>query len=130
MPPLPEVARLDGLPDAVSVYEVGPRDGLQAEPTTLPTTTKLALIERLADAGLTSIEVTSFVSSRRVPQLADADELYRSVRRRPGLRYPALVPNRRGLDRAVAAGVTEIAVFLSATEAFAEANLGTSRQGA
>jgi hydroxymethylglutaryl-CoA lyase len=130
LPGFPQVAPLDGLPRQVRIYEVGPRDGLQAESRSLPTGTKLALIDRLADAGLTAIEATSFVSPRRVPQLADADELMTALTRRPGVRYPVLVPNVRGLERALAAGVEEIAVFVSATESFARANLGTSRQGA
>jgi hydroxymethylglutaryl-CoA lyase len=126
----PAVFASSGLPSQVLVYEVGPRDGLQAEKTVVPLRTKLELIDRLGAAGLTAIEATSFVSPARVPQLGDADELMRALARRPGVRYPVLVPNARGLERALAAGVDEIAVFVSATEAFAAANLGTTVAGA
>jgi len=126
----PEVHPRPGLPSAVRIYEVGPRDGLQAEAGIVPLAVKLELIERLADAGLTAIEATSFVSPRWVPQLADADALFAGLRRRPGVRYPVLVPNQRGFDRAMAAGADEVAVFVSATETFAQKNLGTSRDGA
>lgn len=119
-----------GLPATVDIYEVGPRDGLQAEPAIVPLDTKLELIGRLAEAGLTTIEATSFVSPRWVPQLADADALMARLEHRPGVRHPCLVPNRRGLDRAASAGVTDIAVFVSATERFARENLATSREGA
>jgi len=130
MEPLPDVHPWPGLPRAVRVYEVGPRDGLQAETAVLDVATKLALVERLVDAGLGVIEVTSFVSPRWVPQLADADEVMRRLPRRAGVRYPVLVPNERGLERALAAGATEVAVFVSATERFAAENLGTTRDGA
>jgi hydroxymethylglutaryl-CoA lyase len=130
MPGLPDVHPRPGLPDAVSVYEVGPRDGLQAEPTNLPAAVKLELIDRLADAGLRTIEVTSFVSPTWVPQLADAEEVMAGLDRRPGVRYPVLTPNQRGLDRALAAGADEVAVFVSATETFAARNLNTTVQGA
>jgi len=114
------------LPRAVRIVEVGPRDGLQAEARVVPTATKVALIEQLAEAGLTVIEATSFVSPRRVPQLADAAEVLRALRRRPGVAYPVLVPNLRGLDEALAAGAREVAVFGSATERFSQANLHCS----
>lgn len=110
--------------------EVCARDGLQAEARTLPTDTKLVLLERLADAGHTVIEVTSFVSPTAVPQLADADELLHRMVRRAGVRYPVLVPNERGLERAIAAGADEIAVFVSATEGYARKNLRRSRDEA
>jgi hydroxymethylglutaryl-CoA lyase len=126
----PEVFASPGLPSQVLVYEVGPRDGLQAEATSVPLRTKLELIDRLGAAGLTAVEATSFVSPARVPQLADADELMRALARRPGVRYPVLVPNAYGLERALVAGADEIAVFVSATEAFAAANLGTTVAGA
>jgi hydroxymethylglutaryl-CoA lyase len=126
----PVVHRLSGLPDAVAVYEVGPRDGLQAEKAMVGVAVKLEFIGRLADAGLKAIEATSFVSPRWVPQLADAADVLAALERRPGIRYPVLVPNRRGLDRALAAGADEVAVFVSATERFAAENLGTTRQGA
>jgi isopropylmalate/homocitrate/citramalate synthase len=110
----------------VTVVEVGPRDGLQNEPAVVPTDRKVAFVEALAAAGLPVVEATSFVSPKAVPQLADADELMRAVRRRPGVRYPVLVPNERGLDRALAAGADAIALFTAATDAFAEANVGAS----
>lgn len=120
----------EGLPRRVRIVEVSPRDGLQAESKTLPTETKLALIDRLADAGHTVIEATSFVDPKAVPQLADADDLLRTLRRRAGVRYPVLVPNERGLDRAVSAGANEIAVFASASESYARKNLNRSRDEA
>jgi isopropylmalate/homocitrate/citramalate synthase len=110
----------------VTVVEVGPRDGLQNEPAIVPAQAKLELIDRLAAAGLPVVEATSFVSPRAVPQLADADEVMRALRRLPGVRYPVLVPNARGLERARAAGATEIAVFTAASEAFCQANIGMS----
>jgi hydroxymethylglutaryl-CoA lyase len=107
----------------VTVVEVGPRDGLQNEAAIVPTAAKVELIERLADAGLPVVEATSFVSARAVPQLADADEVLPAVRRRAGVRYPVLVPNVRGLERALAAGADAIAVFTAASEAFTRANI-------
>jgi len=120
------VSRLAGLPRHVRVYEVGPRDGLQNEPTVVDTTVKAEFIERLSAAGLKTVETTSFVRPDRVPQLADAEQLVASFRPRDGVRYPVLVPNARGLERALAAGVQDVAVFASATETFAEKNLGCS----
>ena len=111
----------------MQIVEVAPRDGLQAEARTLPAETKLELIERLTSAGHTTIEVTSFVSPRAVPQLADAETVLRGLRRRPGIRYPVLVPNERGLERALAAGADEIAVFASASDNYSRKNLGRSR---
>ncbi len=108
----------------VRIYEVGPRDGLQNESVVLPTLVKARFIDLLADAGLREIEATSFVSPRAIPQLADADVLLATVPRRRGVRYPALVPNARGLARAEAAGVDAIAVFTAATDAFTTANIG------
>jgi isopropylmalate/homocitrate/citramalate synthase len=103
---------------------VGPRDGLQNEPTPLPTATKLRFIELLADAGLHEIEATSFVSPKAIPQLADADDLLPSVPRRDGVRYPVLVPNERGMTRAEAAGADALAVFTAASDAFTSRNIG------
>ncbi len=114
------------LPEKVTIYEVGPRDGLQNEKTSIPLEVKAEFIARLADAGLTTIETTSFVHPEWVPQLADADELLKLMERRPGVSYPVLVPNERGMDRALAAGVGEIAIFASATESFARRNLNRS----
>jgi hydroxymethylglutaryl-CoA lyase len=107
----------------VRIYEVGPRDGLQNEPDPIPTGAKLRFIELLADAGLREIEATSFVSPKAVPQLADADALMAGLDRRPGVRYPVLVPNERGLGRAEAAGADAICVFTAASEAFTKANI-------
>ena len=114
----------------ITLVEVAPRDGLQAEARTLSTETKIALIERLADAGHTVIEATSFVSPKSVPQLADAEELMKRLRRRDGVRYPVLVPNAKGLDRAIAAGADEVAVFASASESYSRKNLNRSRDEA
>jgi hydroxymethylglutaryl-CoA lyase len=113
----------DDLPDAVTVWEVGPRDGLQNEQAVVPVAVKLEFLDRLADAGLTTIEATSFVHPKWVPQLADAAEVLAGLSTRDGVRYPVLVPNERGLDRALAAGVRHIAIFGSATETFANRNL-------
>lgn len=110
--------------DRVRIYEVGPRDGLQNEARPIPLETKLRYLELLADAGLREIEATSFVSPAAIPQLADADELLARLPRRPGVRYPVLVPNRRGLARAEAAAVDAIAVFTAATDAFTTRNIG------
>ncbi|MGK5529316.1 hydroxymethylglutaryl-CoA lyase [Streptomyces sp. URMC 129] len=112
-----------GYPPRVRVHEVGPRDGLQNEPAVVPVAVKAEFIHRLADAGLTTIEATSFVHPRWVPQLADAEELFPLLRDLGGVRLPVLVPNERGLDRALALGAREVAVFASATESFSRANL-------
>ncbi|MGI8332370.1 hydroxymethylglutaryl-CoA lyase [Actinomadura scrupuli] len=114
---------LEGLPERVTIYEVGPRDGLQNESAIVPVEVKAEFVTRLAAAGLTTIEATSFVHPKWVPQLADAEELLGVLARVPGVRYPVLVPNERGLDRALKAGIDEIAVFGSATETFARRNL-------
>ncbi len=102
---------------------MGPRDGLQNEAAAIPTEVKRGFIDRLGSAGLTVIEATSFVHPRAVPQLADADVLFPTIDRRPGVRYPVLVPTRRGLERAIAAGADEIAVVIGATDSFNRANL-------
>jgi len=112
----------------VLIVEVGPRDGLQAEDRILSTDDKVELVRRLADAGNHAIEVTSFVSSKAVPQLADADELMRRLGRRSGVRYSALVPNEKGLDRALASKVEEIALFASASESYSRKNLNRDRE--
>ena len=130
MDAIPAVHPRPGLPTRVSVYEVGPRDGLQAEKAIVPLPVKLELINRLGEAGLSVIEATSFVSPRWVPQLADADDLMAELERRPGVRYPVLVPNQQGFERAMAAGANELAIFVSATESFAQQNLGTTLDGA
>jgi hydroxymethylglutaryl-CoA lyase len=108
----------------VRVVEVGPRDGLQNEDALVPADAKVTFIEALADTGLQVVEATSFVSPRAIPQLADADEVLPRVRRKAGVRYPVLVPNVRGLDRAEAAGADAVAVFTAASEAFTEKNIG------
>ena len=108
------------------IVEVGPRDGLQNESQVVPTATKLELIARLGASGLKTIEATSFVSAKWVPQLADADELYRALERLPDVRYPVLVPNEKGMHRALAAGVQEIAVFTAASESFNQKNINCS----
>ncbi|WP_059013253.1 hydroxymethylglutaryl-CoA lyase [Streptomyces specialis] len=113
----------DEYPARVRIHEVGPRDGLQNEPVVVPAAVKAEFIHRLADAGLTTIEATSFVHPRWVPQLADAEELFPLLGDLDGVRLPVLVPNERGLDRALALGAREVAVFASATESFARANL-------
>ena len=123
---LPAVHPGDGLPARVTIWEVGARDGLQNERSVVDVAVKAEFLDRLAAAGLGVLETTSFVHPSWVPQLADAAELLRVLPRRDGVRYPVLVPNDRGLDRALAAGVTEIAVFGSATESFAERNLNTT----
>jgi hydroxymethylglutaryl-CoA lyase len=122
--PTPYVAA--GLPDRVTIYEVGPRDGLQNESVAVPTAVKAEFIRRLVDAGLSVVEATSFVRPEWVPQLADAAELIGVIERAEGVRYPVLVPNERGLDRALEAGVDEVAIFASATETFARRNLNRS----
>jgi hydroxymethylglutaryl-CoA lyase len=123
---LPQIEAMAGMPSKVSVYEVGPRDGLQNESATLPVAVKAEFITRLAAAGLQTIEVTSFVSPKWVPQLADAAELLDAIGPAAAPRMPVLVPNSRGLERAVAKGVRDIAIFASATESFAQRNLNRS----
>ncbi len=111
------------LPEQVRVWEVGPRDGLQNEPSVLPTADKIAWIDSLTDAGLPFIEVSSFVNPAWIPQLADAAEVFAGIRKRPGVVYSALVPNERGLERALATGVNAIAVFMSASETHNKRNI-------
>ncbi|MHB8961267.1 MAG: hydroxymethylglutaryl-CoA lyase [Candidatus Limnocylindrales bacterium] len=116
---------LPGLPSRVTVYEVGPRDGLQNESGIVPVQAKAEFVRRLVAAGLSAVELTSFVPARWVPQLGDAEELLASLGPLNG-RHPVLVPNQRGLDRALACGATEIAVFASASESFAKRNLNAT----
>ncbi|NHD19042.1 MULTISPECIES: hydroxymethylglutaryl-CoA lyase [Actinopolyspora] len=126
---LPEVTRSPEspeLPEKVTIWEVGPRDGLQNESEVVPTAVKLEFVNRLNAAGLPVVETTSFVHPKWVPQLSDAAEVLDGLARKPGVRYPALVPNERGLERALSAGVEDVAVFASATESFAERNLNSS----
>lgn len=109
--------------DFVRVVEVGARDGLQNEKQIVPAATKIELIDRLSATGLRSIEATSFVSPKWVPQLADAAEVFTGIRRRPGVSYPVLVPNEQGYERARAVGAEEVAVFGAASEAFSRKNI-------
>ena len=110
------------LPKKVKLVEVGPRDGLQNEAQLVPTEVKLELIHRLQDAGLPVIQATSFVSPKWVPQMADNAQVMAGIKQKPGVSYPVLVPNRKGLDAAVAAGCKEVVVFGAATEAFSKKN--------
>lgn len=118
------------LPKQVKLVEVGPRDGLQNEAQIVPAAIKIELIERLADAGLSTIEATSFVSPKWVPQMADSAEVLRAVlsspRRRPQVAYPVLTPNLKGFDAAIEAGAQEVAIFGAASEAFSEKNINCS----
>jgi hydroxymethylglutaryl-CoA lyase len=123
---LPMVVPEPGMPERVTIYEVGPRDGLQNEKAVIPLEVKIELVRRLVAAGLPVVEVTSFVHPEWVPQLADAEQLLAAVDHRGGTPMPVLVPNQRGLDRALAAGVRHIAIFGSATETFAQRNLNSS----
>ncbi len=110
-------------PDRVKVVEVGPRDGLQNEAAAVSTADKIAFVDRLGAAGLTTIEVSAFVSPRWVPQMADADAVFAGIERRAGVRYTALVPNLAGLDRAIGARVDEVAIFAAASETFSLKNI-------
>jgi hydroxymethylglutaryl-CoA lyase len=114
------------MPAAVRIVEVGPRDGLQNEKAIVATADKIALVDRLSATGLQSIEATSFVSPKWVPQLADAAEVYAGITRKPGVHYPVLVPNEQGYERARAAGADEVAVFTAASEAFNRKNINAS----
>jgi len=113
-------------PVRVRVVEVGPRDGLQNEPSVVPVDTKLELIEALADAGLTTIEAGSFVSPKWVPQMASTAEVLAKLRRKPGVSYPVLVPNLKGLEQALACDVQEVVVFGAASESFSQKNINCS----
>ena len=113
-------------PQRIKIVEVAPRDGLQNEPMPIDTEAKVEFIDRLSDAGLSVIETTSFVSPKWVPQLADAGEVMARIKRKPGVSYPVLVPNMQGMERALAAGVREVAVFTAATETFSEKNTNCS----
>ena len=110
----------------ITVYEVGPRDGLQNETALVPAADKIAFVNALADAGAPVVEVGAFVSPKWVPQMADTDAVCRGIRRRPGTRYAALVPNVTGLERAMAAGITEVALFAAASESFSQRNINQS----
>ncbi|HVV97149.1 MAG TPA: hydroxymethylglutaryl-CoA lyase, partial [Rhodanobacteraceae bacterium] len=114
------------LPASVRIVEVGARDGLQNEKTIVPTATKIELIDRLSATGLQTIEATSFVSPKWIPQLADAAEVFAAIEKRPGVAYPVLVPNLQGYERARAVGAEEIAVFTAASEAFNRKNINAT----
>lgn len=114
------------LPKRVKIVEVGPRDGLQNEPTPVALATKIALVEKLVDAGLSVVEVGSFVSPKWVPQMAGSAEVYTGIQKRAGVSYPMLVPNLKGMEGALAAGVQEIAIFAAASETFAQKNTNCS----
>ncbi|MGZ3664086.1 MAG: hydroxymethylglutaryl-CoA lyase [Ktedonobacterales bacterium] len=120
---------LGNLPRRVTVVEVGPRDGLQNEKGVVSTADKIHFIDLLSAAGFPVIEATSFVSPKAVPQLADAAEVMAGIERKPGVHYTALVPNRKGMERALAAGVGEVAVFTGASETFVQHNINTSIAG-
>ncbi len=110
----------------IRIVEVGARDGLQNEKQVVPTTTKIAFIDRLSATGLATVEATSFVSPKWVPQLADAEEVFKGIQRRDGVRYPVLVPNEKGMARAIAAGAHEVSVFAAASESFSQKNINCS----
>jgi len=114
------------VPPAVTIVEVGPRDGLQNERAVVTTDDKIVFVDRLSDAGHQVIEVSAFVSPKWVPQMADAAQVFAGITRRPGTRYTALVPNRQGLERAMAAAVSEVAIFAAASETFSRRNINQS----
>ena len=114
------------LPKSVKIVEVGPRDGLQNEPQVVPTAVKVELIARLAEAGLSVIEATSFVSPKWVPQMGDNEAVMRALQRRPGVSYPVLTPNLKGFDAALEAGAQEVAIFGAASESFSQKNINCS----
>lgn len=113
---------------AIEIVEVGPRDGLQSEPEVLPTATKLELINRLVGAGLKRLEVASFVNPKRVPQMADAEAVLAGLPKVPGVQYVGLVLNKKGFDRALAAGCTEVGLVTAATNSFSERNQGATTE--
>ena len=110
----------------MTIVEVGPRDGLQNEKAPIATADKIAFVDRLSEAGHSVIEVSAFVSPKWVPQMADAQQVFAGITRKPGVRYTALVPNPAGLERAMAAGVTEVAIFAAASETFSRRNINQS----
>jgi hydroxymethylglutaryl-CoA lyase len=122
----PSLSLFERLPARVRIFEVGPRDGLQNESRLVPTADKIAFIDALSATGLPAIEISSFVSPKWIPQLADASEVSRGIARRAGMSYSALVPNRQGLDRALDAGMREVAVFMSASETHNKKNVNKS----
>ncbi|NWU92532.1 HMGC2 protein, partial [Upupa epops] len=119
-------SQASGLPEYIKIVEVGPRDGLQNEKVIVPTDIKIELINQLSKTGLPAIEVTSFVSSKWVPQMADHKEVMRGIERHPGVQYPVLTPNLQGFNSAIAAGATEVSVFGAASESFTKMNINCS----
>ncbi|XP_014804072.1 PREDICTED: 3-hydroxymethyl-3-methylglutaryl-CoA lyase, cytoplasmic-like [Calidris pugnax] len=119
-------SQASGLPEYIKIVEVGPRDGLQNEKVIVPTDIKIELINRLSKTGLPAVEVTSFVSSKWVPQMADHKEVMRGIERHPGVQYPVLTPNLHGFHSAIAAGATEVSVFGAASESFSKMNINCS----
>jgi len=117
---------MSNLPKSVKIVEVSPRDGLQNEKDIVPAAVKIEFINRLSNSGLQTIEVTSFVSPKWIPQLADAEEVFKGIRKIPGLAYPVLVPNEKGMQRALAAGAKEISIFTAASETFNQKNINCS----
>ncbi|KAJ1150472.1 hypothetical protein NDU88_003263 [Pleurodeles waltl] len=124
--PLEQESQSSGFPSHVKIVEVGPRDGLQNEKTIVPTEIKIEFINRLSETGLDAIEVTSFVSSKWVPQMADHSEVMKGIKKHPGVRYPVLTPNLQGFHAAIAAGAKEVAVFGAASESFSKMNINCS----
>ncbi len=114
------------LPQKVRIVEVGPRDGLQNEAQVVPTQTKVALIERLVAAGCRTVEATSFVSAKWVPQMGDNADVMRLLKKKPGVAYPVLTPNLKGFEAALAAGADEVAVFAAASKSFSQKNINCS----
>ncbi len=114
------------LPRHVKIVEVGPRDGLQNESLTIPTENKIEFIDKLSDTGLSAIEVTSFVSPKWIPQLADSADVFNSIKKNPKISYSSLVPNLKGLERAIEVGAKEIAIFGAASETFSQKNINCS----
>jgi hydroxymethylglutaryl-CoA lyase len=120
------LSALPALPKRVRIIEVGPRDGLQNEPQTIPAEVKIALVDMLTQAGFANIEAAAFVSPKWVPQMATSAEVMQGIRRKPGTLYSALVPNKKGFDAALEAGVDEIVIFGAASEAFSQKNINCS----
>lgn len=114
------------IPKSIKIVEVGPRDGLQNEKQTIPAATKIEFINRLSASGLKTVEVTSFVSPKWIPQLADAEEVFKGIEKRPGVSYPVLVPNEKGMQRALDAGAKEVSIFTAASETFNQKNINCS----
>ena len=113
-------------PKHVKIVEVGPRDGLQNEKSIVPAAVKIEFINRLSQTGLRTIEATSFVSPKWIPQLADAEDVFRGIKKQPGVSYPVLVPNKQGMQRALAAGAKEVSIFTAASETFNHKNINAS----